>query len=154
VLFLAIPIGLGMLVRSRHPDAAVRYISRANRFAIIAILILTPLGAIGHQDMLPSGAEFLNALGAALAWTCAAMPIGWSVGTLLGLERNDRFTLLIEFSARNIAMTFIVAAGSLGRIDLGLFAAAYSMTGFPLVIVLSILRGRQVRASAPAVAGG
>ncbi len=154
VLFLAVPIGLGMLVRSRHPEVTVRYISRANRFAIIAILILTPLGAIGNQDMLPSGAEFLNALGAAVAWTCAAMPIGWSVGALLGLERGDRFTFLIEFSARNVAMTFIVAAGSLGRIDLGLFAAAYSMTGFPLIIVISILRGRRVRAGAPAIARG
>ena len=154
VLFLAVPIGLGMLLRSRHPEAAVRYISRANRFAVIAILILTPFGAIGNQDMLPSGAEFLSALGAGLAWACVAMPIGWSVAALLGLDRDDRFTLLIEFSARNIAMTFIVAAGALGRLDLALFAAAYSMTGFPLVIVLSILRGRQIRAQDAVVASG
>ncbi len=147
VLFLAIPIGLGMLVRFRYPEVAVRYISRANRFAVIAILILTPIGAIGNQEMLPSGAEFTSALGAAVAWTFAAMLIGWSVATLLRLEHNDRFTFLIEFSARNIAMTFIVAVGSLGRLDLGLFAAAYSITGFPLVIVLSILRGRRVRAA-------
>jgi predicted Na+-dependent transporter len=98
--------------------------------------------------MLPSGTDFLIALGASLAWTFAAMPIGWYVGALLRLDHNDRFTLLIEFSARNIAMTFIVAVGSLGRLDLGLFAAAYSMTGFPLIIILSILRGRRVRARA------
>jgi len=152
VIFLAIPIGLGMLVRSRHPEAAERYTSRANRFAVVGVLILTPVSAIANQDMLPSGAEFLNALGAALAWTCVAMPIGWLVGVLLGLGRDDRFTLLIEFSARNIALTFIVAVGSLGRLDLGLFAAAYSITGFPLVILLSILRGRLVGAGAPAVA--
>jgi BASS family bile acid:Na+ symporter len=146
VLFLAIPIGLGMLVRARHPDASVRYVSRANRFAVVAILILTPISAIGNQDMLPSGAEFVSALGAALTWTFAAMPIGWGVAALLRLESDDRFTFLIEFSARNIAMTFIVAVGTLGRLDLGLFAAAYSMTGFPLIIVLSILRGRRVQA--------
>ncbi len=152
VFFLAMPIGFGMVVRSRHPEAAKRYTSRANQFAIVGVLILTPFSAIANQDMLPSGAEFLSALGAALAWTCVAMPIGWFVGVLLGLGRDDRFTLLIEFSARNIALTFIVAIGSLGRLDLGLFAAAYSMTGFPLVILLSILRGRRVRARAPVVA--
>ena len=41
---------------------------------------------------------------------------------------------LIEFSARNIALAFIVAVGSLGRLDLALFIGVYSMTGFPLVI--------------------
>ncbi len=71
------------------------------------------------------------------------MLIGWSMGTLLRLDRDERFTFLIEFSARNIAMTVIVALGSLGRLDLGLFAAAYSMTRFPAVILFSILRGRR-----------
>ena len=147
VMFLAIPIGLGMVVRARRPEATVAYVSRANRFAVIAILILTPISAIANRDLLPSGTEFLTALAAGLAWTCAAMPIGWGVGALLRLDRDDRFTLLVEFSARNIVMTVTVAVGSLGRLDLGIFAGAYSMIGFPLVILLSILRGRRVAAS-------
>ncbi len=150
VLFLAVPIGLGMIVRSRQPEAAARYTSRANRFAVVAILLLTPFSAYSNRDMLPSGSEFIVALGASLAWTAAALLIGWGMGTLLRLDRDERFTFMIEFSARNIAMTFIVALGSLGRLDLGLFAAAYSMTGFPAVILLSIVRGRRVRAAAPA----
>ena len=109
----------------------------------MAILCLTPFSAYSNRDMLPSGGEFVAAPSASLAWTAAAMLIGWSMGTLLRLDRDERFTFLIEFSARNIAMTVIVALGSLGRLDLGLFAAAYSMTGFPAVILLSILRGRR-----------
>jgi BASS family bile acid:Na+ symporter len=146
VLFLAIPLGLGMLARARWPETALRYVSPANRFAVLAILVLTPFSAYMSRDMIPPGSEFLTALGIGLVWTLAAISIGWGVATLLGLENNDRFTFLIEFSARNIAMTFIVAAGSLGRIDLALFAVAYSMTGFPLVIMLSIYRGRRQRA--------
>jgi predicted Na+-dependent transporter len=119
----------------------------------LAILILTPFSAYVSREMIPSGSDFLAALGTGVAWTLAAMSIGWSVAALLGLERNDRFTFLIEFSARNIAMTFIVAAGSLGRLDLALFAVAYSMTGFPLVIVLSILRGRRKRRKEESAAG-
>jgi BASS family bile acid:Na+ symporter len=154
VLFLAIPIGLGMRVRYRYPEAAVRYISRANRFAVIAILILTPIGAIGNQALLPSGAEFLSALAAAIAWTCAAMPIGWGVGALLGLERNDRFTLLIEFSARNIAVASIVAISGLGRIDLTLFSGVYAIVGYPLTAGIVIWHRRRVgRASEAAQSG-
>ncbi|MCP4905161.1 MAG: hypothetical protein GY910_09275 [bacterium] len=147
VFFLGIPIGLGMFVRSRRPEASKRYITTANRFAVVAILCLTPLSAMSNQERLPSGGEFLGALAAGLAWTGAAMLIGWGTAALLRLERNDRFTFLIEFSARNIAMTFIVAIGSLGRLDLALFAGAYSITGYPAVILLSILRGRRVRAT-------
>ena len=152
VLFLAIPIGLGMLLRSRRSDLAQRYVTRANRFAVIAILCLTPFSAYSSRDMLPSGGEFLTALVASVVWTAAAMLIGWGTATLLRLDRDERFTFLIEFSARNIAMTFIVAVGSLGRADLGLFAAAYSMTGFPAVIVLSILRGRRTSSAEMATA--
>ncbi len=148
VLFLGLPIGLGMVVKSRRSDAAERYVSRANRFAVIAILVLAPLSAFGNEDMLPSGSEFVGALGAGLAWTLAAMAIGWGLAVVLRLDSDDRFTFFIEFSARNIALTFIVAVGSLGRLDLGLFAAAYSMVGFPLVIVVSILRGRRSKARA------
>ncbi|MBW2396595.1 MAG: bile acid:sodium symporter, partial [Deltaproteobacteria bacterium] len=142
-LFLALPIGFGMLVRSRRPEASKRYVTRANRAAVVAILLLTVLGAISQQSLLPSGEEFVRAMLAAGAWTLFAMAIGWGLGWLLSLNPHDRFTFVIEFAARNLAITIIVAVGSLGRLDLGVFAGAYSMTGFPLVILLSVLRGRR-----------
>ena len=79
---------------------------------------------------------------AAIVWTVAAMAIGWGLATLLDLSADDRFTFLIEFSARNIALAFIVAVSSLGRLDLALFSGAYAMTGFPMAIGLAVLRGR------------
>jgi BASS family bile acid:Na+ symporter len=145
VFFLGMPIGLGMVVRGRRPEASQRYIKAANRFAIVAVLCLTPLSAMSSQDMLPSGSDFLVALMASFVWTVAAMLIGWGVASLLRLDPDERFTFVVEFSARNIAMTFIVAVGSLGRLDLGLFAGAYSIVGYPSVILLSILRGRRTR---------
>ncbi len=142
-LFLALPIGLGMLVRHHRPEASKRYVSLANRAAVVAVLVLTVLGAVSQQSMLPSGEEFLRAMLVASAWTLTAMVFGWGLGWLLSLDPHDRFTFAIEFSARNLALTIIVAVGSLGRLDLGIFTAAYSMTGFPLVILLSVLRGRR-----------
>jgi BASS family bile acid:Na+ symporter len=145
VLFLLVPIGLGMLLRARRPDAALRYISRANRIAVIAIIGLTAISATSDGASLPSGDEFARAAGAALAWTLIAMGIGWSVALLLGLDASDRFTFLIEYSARNIALAFIVAVSSLQRLDLALFSGAYAMTGFPLAIGVAVLRGRWAR---------
>ena len=142
LLFLLVPIALGMWLRARRPQAVARAVSWANRVALLAIVALTALGAASGGMSLPAGGEIAAAGVAAMVWTLAAMAIGWSVGALLGLDADDRFTLLIEFAARNVALAFIVAVASLGRLDLAFFAGVYAVTGFPLVIGLSVLRGR------------
>ncbi len=142
VLFLAIPIALGMWVRARRPEASQRYVSTANRVAVVGVLVLTALSALSGENSLPSGAEFLRAAAAALVWTLCAMALGWGMGTLLSLGRDQRFTFFIEFSARNLALTVIIAVAAMGRLDLGLFAAVYGSTGFVLVLLVAVLRGR------------
>ena len=84
----------------------------------------------------------MNSVRPSTARVIAAMAIGWVAALLLDLDADDRFTFLIEFSARNIALAFIIATASLGRLDLALFTGAYSMTGFPLVMAAAALRGR------------
>ena len=141
-MFLLLPIGLGMAIRARRGDAAKRYVSWANRIAVIAVIGLTISSAASGQTTLPTGGDLTRALIAAVVWTIAAMGIGWSLAAALGLDADDRFTFLIEYSARNIALAFIVAVASLGRLELGFFSGAYGATGFPAVIALAVLRGR------------
>jgi len=141
-LFLLLPISLGMAARARFGDATLRYVSWINRIAVVAIIALTVVSGAGNQATLPSGDEFGRALVAAALWTVAAMGIGWGLARWMGLDEDDRFTFLIEFSARNLALSFIVAVSSLGRLDLGFFTGAYAATGFPAAILVAVLRGR------------
>lgn len=143
--FVGAPIGIGMLVRARRPEAAQRYIARANRFAVVGVLILTVLSATTTENPFPTAAEFGAAVVAALLWTGSAMAIGWGVASLLRITGNDRFTFVVEFAARNLALTVVIALASFGSLELGLFAIAYSLSGFPAVIVLAVLRGRHAR---------
>lgn len=147
-LFLLVPIGLGMAVRAWRGDDARRYVSWANRLAIVAVILLTFASASGSESALPSGGEFGRALLAGALWTIAAMGIGFGLATLLHLDEDGRFTFVIEFSARNIALAFIVAVSSLGRLDLGFFSGAYAVTGFPAAIAVAVLRGRRRRGGA------
>jgi BASS family bile acid:Na+ symporter len=142
LFFLLAPIAFGMWLRARRPEAISRNVALANRVVVVAIVALTALGAASGEMNLPPGGDFATAAAVAVAWTLAAMAIGWGLAALLGLDANDRFTFLVEISARNIALAFIVAVGSLGRLDLAFFAGAYAVTGFPLVIGLAVLRGR------------
>ncbi len=148
VMFLLLPIGAGMLLRAWRPEAAQSYVSWANRVAVVAIIALTVLSAMTGSANLPPGGQFVQATIAALAWSLIAMAIGWGLATLLDLDANDRFTFLIEFSARNIALAFIVAVSSFGRLDLALFAGVYAMSGFPMVIGVAVLRGRMAAPAA------
>jgi BASS family bile acid:Na+ symporter len=141
-IFLLTPIALGMYLRARREADVERYISRANRIAVVAIIALTVLSAAGGETQLPSGGDLTRGLLAGSFWTLCAMAIGFGLAVLLDLDADDRFTFVVEFSARNIALAFIVAVSSLGRLDLGFFSGAYAMTGFPAVLAISALRGR------------
>jgi len=145
-LFLLLPIGLGMLMRAWLGDATRRFVPWINRVAVLVIIALTLSSASGSQTPLPTGSELTRALAAGSLWTASAMGIGWGLASLLRLDADDRFTFLIEFSARNVALAFIVAVSSLGRLDLGFFSGVYALTGFPAAIVLAVARGR-LRAS-------
>ena len=80
------------------------------------------------------------ALVAAGLWTLAAMAIGWTTATLLRLSPEDRFTFLIEFSARNIAVASIVALSGLGRVDLSFFSGVYMAVGYPMTAAAALWR--------------
>jgi hypothetical protein len=76
------------------------------------------------------------------------MAIGWGVARALGLGPVDRFTFLIEFSARNVAVASIVALSGLDRLDLTFFGGVYVAIGYPLAAAAVVWRRRR----APAVA--
>jgi predicted Na+-dependent transporter len=131
-LFLLLPIGLGMGARAWLGDATRRYVPWINRIAVVTIIALTFSSASGNQTSLPAGGELALAQFEASLWTVI----------LLQLDADSRFTFLLEFSARNVALAFIVAVSSLGRLDLGFFSGVYAMTGFPAAIAIAVIRGR------------
>jgi len=145
LLFLAVPISLGMYVRARHPETALRYVSRANRFALIAIVVLTVLGALTSDIEIPQGVDVGWAVATAAVWTLCAMAIGYGLASALHLPNNDRFTYLIEFGARNMALAVVVAVTSVEGVELVLFPLIYGIVGTPLVLLLAIVRGRRQR---------
>jgi BASS family bile acid:Na+ symporter len=144
--FLLLPIAFGMLVRFRLGDRAQNAVPWINRLAILGIIALSALSGTTNQMELPTGSIFALTVVASLLWTALAMAIAWGLGGLLDLDADDRFTFLVEFSARNVALAFIVAVSSFGSLELGLFAGVYAFTGFPSVIALSMLRGRWKKA--------
>ena len=141
---LLLPIALGMWVHVRWPGFALRNAHRLQRAALAAIALLVGLAvAFGEESDLSFRDVEVGLLGGGL-WTLSAMAIGWSVAAALRLPSDDRFTLMIEFAARNVAVATIVAISGLKRMDLSLFSAAYLAVGYPLC-ALAVVWRRRVR---------
>lgn len=140
VLSLLAPIALGMWVRARRPDWVVRYGPRLHRITGIAILALIAFAVLFSDTGDLGLAEAGGALVVAGVWTLGAMAIGWALARGLGLPPEDRFTFLIEFGTRNVAVAAIVAMSGLGRLDLALFTGAYVAVGYPIAALAVMAR--------------
>jgi BASS family bile acid:Na+ symporter len=149
-LALLLPIGLGMWMRARRPDLARRYAPRLQRWGIAGLVVLIALAVVfsEQEQRQVDWGDAARGFVAAGVWTLAAMAIGWGVARALGLGPVDRFTFLIEFSARNVAVASIVALSGLDRLDLTFFGGVYVAIGYPLAAAAVVWRRRR----APAVA--
>jgi BASS family bile acid:Na+ symporter len=143
-LTLLVPVAVGMAVRSRYPAEAKRLAPRLHRLTLVAIvLVFSAAIALAPEEEVSFEGSGRAAL-AALLWTLSAMTIGWGVARVLGLSSEDRFTFLVEFSARNVAVSSIVAMSGLGRVDLSLFSGVYVVVAYPLVALLVFWRRRRL----------
>jgi len=152
-LALLLPISLGMWIRARNPWRAAELVPKIQRFTGMAIAVIVVLGiAFAPEEQVNfegSGRAFV----AAGVWTLLAMVLGWGTASLLRLSEEDRFTFLIEFSARNIAVAAIVALSGLGRLDLSFFGGVYFAIGYPLAGLAVWLRRRRVSRDSAASEG-
>lgn len=143
---LLLPILLGMWIRQRWPGFALRNAYRLQRYALLGILaVVIAAVALGDERQEVSLDGMDRALLGGLLWTLCAMGLGWSIAAAMRLADRERTTFVIEFAARNIAVTAIVALSGLERLDLTLFAGAYVAVGYPLCVAFALWRGRRHR---------
>ena len=142
VVALLVPISLGMWIRHRWPEWCFRYARKLQRAAFVTIALLITVAIVFGDEGELTFDDARVGIYAAIAWTLAAMVIGYGVAAALRLSPADRFTFLIEFSARNIAVATIVAMSGLGRLDLTLFSGAYTAVGYPICAAAALLRRR------------
>lgn len=142
-LSLLLPIGIGMTLRARRPEFVARNLRRLQRVVMIGIGVLIAI-AIPFVDTAEMRELSLTdapvALVASAVWAVAAMGLGWGVARALALPADDRFTFMIAFTARNIAVAAIVALSGLGRLDLALWSGVHWVTAYPLAATAALAR--------------
>jgi BASS family bile acid:Na+ symporter len=138
LLMLVFPIVLGMLLRRWHPRRVHRQKRALRRLSLLALSVLIALILYDQRELLHAASPDIAV--AALLFSAGAMVTGWTLGWLAGLSAGERFTLLLEFTARNLAITALVGITVLDRADFVLFATLFFLAQVPLILGLIALR--------------
>jgi BASS family bile acid:Na+ symporter len=147
MLLMLVPIGIGMLVRRRHPDFVDRRRTSLQRLSAVVVVCIVVFVALDQRAFFAE--QFLPVAGVAALLTLAVMGAGWGLGRTIHCPFADRVAFLVEFSARNTAVAIVVAATTLGRLDYAAFVVAYFVAQMVVTLgVVGVLRSMTETAGA------
>jgi BASS family bile acid:Na+ symporter len=132
LIVLAVPVVVGMWVRSRFPGIAARHGPLLQRVAFSGIGVL--LALIVLDDPRAFVADLSTTVPLAAAFVLSSMAVGWYTAVIATRDVRDRFTLAAEFGTRNTGVATVIAVTVLGRVEFARFAATYFVTEIPLML--------------------
>jgi BASS family bile acid:Na+ symporter len=149
LIMLFLPVAAGMTVRWFRPGLVATHVLALRGLSLFALALLVALILMDQRALLLATSAELTLI--AVLYTVGAMAAGWGLGRALGLSADDRFTLLLEFTARNLAVTTMVGIMVLDRADFVLFATLFLLIQLPLVALIMAIRIYRRGAKVPTV---
>ena len=147
LLLLALPVALGMAFRRRVPALAARLGPRLQGWSVTGSLIVLVLVVL--ENVTAFVGELSTTVPLAASFVLASALAGWGIAALITTDRRDRFAILSEFGARNVAVATAIAVTILGRPEFARFAAAYAFVELPLMLT-AVALFRRSQAGRPA----
>jgi BASS family bile acid:Na+ symporter len=145
VAMLALPVGMGMVVRENWPSFAEAHAGSVRRLAVALLAALIVIVIASEADAFLR--EVKGTVPLAATFVIVSFAVGWGMGRALGADARDRFTLAVEFATRNVAMATAMAVTLLGQVAFAIFATTYFLTELPLMLAAIGWFRRSARAS-------
>ncbi len=121
LIMAVIPVSAGAWIRDRHPELERAY---GGRFRVLSAAGVALIVAIGIMQSAGDMTTHLLTGGAvATALVAFGMAAGWILGAGLRMSPADRFTLLVEFAVRNLAIAMVIEVTLLHHADFVAFGA-------------------------------
>jgi BASS family bile acid:Na+ symporter len=150
LLFLLLPVAVGMVLRHLFPAAVERGagVIRASGLALLVFFLALVFFDQRHAVMVMLGEAVLLTV----TFTLLALLAGWLSGSILHLNRTDRAVLAIEFGVRNVGIAALLALTTFEQPEFAAFGALFVLFQAP-VLILALLLRRRLR-NAPAAGAG
>jgi BASS family bile acid:Na+ symporter len=146
-----VPVGLGMLVRSRSPEFAER-MDRPVRVASVVVLAGVIVGTIvSERDNL---VDYFGEIGPiAVVFCLLSLTVGYVVPRLSGVSHPQSVASGFEIGVHNGTLAITVAISVMDSVPLAVPAAVYSVVMFPLAALAGwvMVRGHVDDREGPAV---
>jgi BASS family bile acid:Na+ symporter len=121
LVMTVIPVALGAWIRDRHPAVERRHGGTLRAAAAAGVAMIVVIGLVQSSGMFT--AELLGGGAIAAVLAAAGMALGYVLGIAVRAPEPDRFTLLVEFAVRNLAIAMVIEVTLLGRPDFIPFGA-------------------------------
>jgi bile acid:Na+ symporter, BASS family len=146
LLFLVLPVGVGMMLRQLWPAALERYDGAIRGFGLGLLVLFLAIVVVDQRDAVFE--MISDATRVTLSFTALALLTGWLFGRLFGLNGPDRTVLAIEFAVRNVAIAAVLALSTFRQPEFAAFGALFLLFQFPVLILLLLAR-RRLRSASP-----
>ena len=125
IIILAIPLSIGMLIKNRAPQFALR-MERPVRIASSIFLAAVILGLLVREIELVKQ-HLGDTLGIVAALNAVTMGMGYALAKAVGLNLKQGLTIAIESGIQNGTLTISLAVMTLNQPDFAIVAAIYSL---------------------------
>lgn len=146
LVMAVIPVSLGAWIRDRYPELERTHGGRFRALSAAGVVTIVMIGIVQSAESMTT--DLVAGGAAATALAAAGMAAGWLVGTLFHVPAGDRFTLLVEFAVRNLAIAMVIEVSLLRHPDFVAFGALALLGQAVLLGVAVGVRRRGVSASA------
>jgi BASS family bile acid:Na+ symporter len=123
LLLLGLPTALGMVTRRFKPTLADRLERPLRRLSLCGIIVA--LGLMVYTARKSVSIPLTEMSIAIALFVTLSMFLGYGLGWLARANRQDRFTLLIEYGVRNLGIALAVAVTILDWVEFAAFGAIY-----------------------------
>lgn len=141
LLFLVLPVALGMILRELFPTVIERAGSAIRAFGLALLLVFLALIFIDERHAVI--AMFGEAVTVIVAFTLLALLAGWTSAGALRLNRPDRLVVAIEFATRNVGIAALLALTTLQKPEFAAFGALCLLFQAPILLLALLLKRRQ-----------
>lgn len=133
LILVLLPIGLGMLIRFKQDQWVTRHLARAQNVGQLALYVCVALIIAENWDVIIVG------VGEALPWSLGLCTLNlffcYQLANWSGLKVEDRITVALEGSIRNLAVALLIATTILQRVDVAVLPTVY----FIAVMIIAML---------------
>ncbi len=125
LVIVIIPISLGMFIRSRNENFALRMDKPVRIFSIVLFFLILISIIIKEQDSIIK--YFPQIGGATIALNLLTLLIGYATAKFLNLNKKQSITIAIESGIQNSTLAMVIASTVLSNFSLSIPAGIYGL---------------------------